>query len=76
VAKDTPFYGRDSLFASNWCNHFAKMSPLKRPHYTFYQTGCDLIYKEIFIIPLVVLGTFFSFRISDQRKEAKELRLD
>lgn len=35
------------FFASNRCNHFAKMLPLKRHLFTFYQTGCSIIALDI-----------------------------
>lgn len=39
----------------------------------FYQTGCENYARDI-IIPFIILEDFFSFRKSDQRKEAKERR--
>jgi hypothetical protein len=55
-------------------NHIGKIDQSVNSFLLFYQRGCDLIFG-IFIIPFVVLGNFFSFHISDQRKEAKESRL-
>ncbi|WP_085536795.1 hypothetical protein [Elizabethkingia miricola] len=52
-----------------------KCKATHRPHFTFYQTGCDLFLKGYSSIPFVVLANFFSFHICDQRKEAKERRL-
>jgi len=45
------------------------------PLLTFYQTGCDIIAWDIHYPIFGAGGYFFSFHISDQRKEAKERRL-
>ncbi|OPC29906.1 hypothetical protein BAX99_13100 [Elizabethkingia miricola] len=47
-----------------------------RLHLTFYQTGCDIIAWDIHYPIFGTGGYFFSFHIIDQRKEAKERRLD
>ena len=50
-----------------------KCKATHRPHFTFYQTGCDLFLKGYSSIPFVVLANFFSFHICDQRKEEQAL---
>jgi hypothetical protein len=45
------------------------------PFFTFYQTGCKIITWDIQYPIILFWIDFFSFHISDQRKEAKERRL-
>ncbi|PZX93418.1 hypothetical protein DOS84_11190 [Flavobacterium aquariorum] len=46
------------------------MPPLKLPHFTFYQTGCNLIYKGYSLSLLLFLGT--SFLSTSAAKEKKQ----